>query len=189
MKLPSFTAFGGSLGIDFINTVQHHRGQAVNLLETPLAVQRWMEFMVQEGKLARQQLDALVSEPLTVEPLLEFRHDVRTFLMGAITRNRFLDLLAHRVKQSPLAFRAVIDGDRAQLVGIPVIPGSRGLLSLIAFDWLELMTSGTADTITQCQSERCMAFFLNPHSRRKWCSMQSCGNRQKNARLYARRLR
>ncbi len=35
MKSPAFTALGGTLGIDFINTVQHHRGQTVNLLNTP----------------------------------------------------------------------------------------------------------------------------------------------------------
>ncbi len=187
MKLPTFTVLGGTLGIDFINTVQHHRGQTVNLLNTPDAVVRWLAFMRHAGRLHAASGETLAPGPWPIERLIRFRADVRLFLDGGIPRDDFLTLLARTVAISPLTFRAVEDEEGVRLIAIPTRPGTQGLLSLLAFDWLNMVVSGAANAASRCQNGPCLAYFLDLQGRRKWCSMDTCGNRQKNARHYARR--
>lgn len=186
MNPPTFTRLGGSLGIDFVNTVQYHRDQVVNLLDTPDAVRRWVEFMSHTGRLHTVSWDALTPGPWPIERLIEFRRDVRRFLDGKTDRQTFLGRLAEAVLEVPLSFRAVPDGDHMTLVAIPSRPGSSGLLSLVAFDWLNLVVKGVMTEVTRCANHPCLAYFLDRRGRRKWCSMDTCGNRQKNARHYAR---
>ena len=186
MKSPTFTALGGTLGIDFINTMQHHRSRTVNLLNTPDAVVRWLAFMRHTGRLHAASWETLAPGPWPTEGLIRFRRDVRLFLDGGMPRDQFLAMLAQAVAAAPLAFQAVDNAERTQLVAIPTIPGSPGLLSLLAFDWLDLVVSGAVDAVSRCQNGPCLAYFLDPRGRRKWCSMDTCGNRQKNARYYAK---
>ena len=53
----------------------------------------------------------------------------------------------------------------------------------------ELLTSPEAAQIRTCESEQCQWLFLDKsknHSRR-WCNMQTCGNREKARRFYQRK--
>ncbi len=186
MNPPIFTALGGTLGIDFVNTVQHHRGQVVDLLDGPDAVSRWLAFMNHTGRLHTATWCALRPGPWSIERLIEFRRDIRWFLDAKADRQTFLNSLAGAVAEVPLGFRALHEEDHMTLVAIPSMPGSLGLRSLLAFDWLNLMVSGAVNGVTSCANNSCMAYFLDRRGRRKWCSMDTCGNRQKNARHYAR---
>lgn len=189
MKPATFTALGGTLGIDFVNTVQSHRGQIVNLLNTPAAVHQWGAFMRKAGRLHTNSWDTLAPGPWPIEQFIRFRRDVRRYLEGGTARDEFLALLAHTVTAAPLTFQAIEDAGRIQLVPIATVPGSPGLLSLLALDWLDLIVKGSADAVVHCQNPSCLAYFLDMRGRRKWCSMDTCGNRQKNARHYARRTK
>ncbi|WP_433203827.1 CGNR zinc finger domain-containing protein [Dactylosporangium sp. CS-047395] len=59
-----------------------------------------------------------------------------------------------------------------------------GTLALIARDALDLVTSPAVERIRECADPACNTLFLDlsrPGSRR-WCSMESCGNRAKKQR-------
>jgi predicted RNA-binding Zn ribbon-like protein len=62
-----------------------------------------------------------------------------------------------------------------------------GTLALVARDALDLVTSPAVDRLRECADPDCNALFLDasrPGSRR-WCSMDSCGNRAKKQRRRA----
>jgi predicted RNA-binding Zn ribbon-like protein len=62
-----------------------------------------------------------------------------------------------------------------------------GTLALIARDALDLVTSPAAARVRTCADPGCSALFLDLSrpGRRRWCSMDSCGNRAKKQRRRA----
>ncbi|MGB6987038.1 MAG: CGNR zinc finger domain-containing protein [Candidatus Aquilonibacter sp.] len=63
------------------------------------------------------------------------------------------------------------------------------LLSDICVAIVELFASAKAARVKQCANDACAVFFLDESKSgtRIWCSMQTCGNREKAARHYERR--
>ncbi|WP_368425552.1 CGNR zinc finger domain-containing protein [Tistlia sp.] len=63
---------------------------------------------------------------------------------------------------------------------------ARGTLAHSASECLLTLEAGR---IKACPGERCGWIFLDesPNNRRRWCSMATCGNRDKARRHYARR--
>lgn len=66
-----------------------------------------------------------------------------------------------------------------------------GLLSTIARDAIELFTGPMAARIRQCAGPACSLIFVDTSrpGRRRWCSMERCGNIEKQRALRARRQR
>ena len=103
----------------------------------------------------------------------------------------------------PADARAV--GDVGTLVrraaaGLRLEPGSRPgwrvdsarplELPLLRVAWAagDLLTSGDLDRVKTCPGTECGWLFLDRSGRRRWCSMESCGNRAK-VRAHAARHR
>ncbi len=57
----------------------------------------------------------------------------------------------------------------------------------VAFSALELLTSKRLARVKACPDQRCGWLFLDesPNGRRRWCSMATCGNREKARRHYS----
>ncbi|MFI1826268.1 CGNR zinc finger domain-containing protein [Streptomyces sp. NPDC020412] len=63
------------------------------------------------------------------------------------------------------------------------VPGATGtqLLSAVARDAVELFTGPYAHRIRECATDNCYLLFVDTSrpGRRRWCSMERCGNRHK----------
>jgi predicted RNA-binding Zn ribbon-like protein len=181
MSHTPFTTLGGTLTIDFLNTLQMQQGQPVDLLQTQEDVIRWLDLMVASRKLFPLQKVQLVSDSgFCLDHLREFRLDCRKSLQVRQPFEQMASWMARLVDQSPLTFR--IDGQEG-VVAVPIKGATAGLLSLLAYDWLKLDQIDYF-SIKQCENPHCMAYFLNSSGRRKWCAMETCGNRQKSYRHY-----
>ncbi|MEV0319968.1 CGNR zinc finger domain-containing protein [Streptomyces sp. NPDC050658] len=79
--------------------------------------------------------------------------------------------------EPPLAARIEPDGTRAWAAGAT---GTR-LLSTVARDAVDLFTGPHADRVRECATHNCYLLFVDTSrpGRRRWCSMERCGNRQK----------
>ncbi|MFM9369269.1 CGNR zinc finger domain-containing protein [Streptomyces sp. Da 82-17] len=77
----------------------------------------------------------------------------------------------------PLTPRLLPDGTRGWVEGGT---GSE-LLSTVARDAIDLFTGPYADRIRVCGAENCALIFADTSraGRRRWCSMERCGNRNK----------
>ena len=64
-------------------------------------------------------------------------------------------------------------------------------LSVVATDAIELLAGGKHGRIALCAAPTCRAAFLDTSQSRsrKWCDMNTCGNREKKARLKDRSRR
>ncbi|WP_372411569.1 ABATE domain-containing protein [Streptomyces luteireticuli] len=85
----------------------------------------------------------------------------------------------------PPAPRITADGTRAW--ALPVTGGQA--LSAVARDAVDLLTGPSADRIRECGADNCQLVFVDTSrpGRRRWCSMERCGNRHKVRALRARR--
>lgn len=77
----------------------------------------------------------------------------------------------------PLAARLTPGGDRGWAPG----GTGAGLLSTVARDAIELFTGAFAHRIRTCGAHGCRLLFVDTSrpGRRRWCSMERCGNRHK----------
>ncbi|PSK91765.1 putative RNA-binding Zn ribbon-like protein [Murinocardiopsis flavida] len=80
-----------------------------------------------------------------------------------------------------------ITADSAHAWALPASGGQ--VLSTIARDAIDLLTGHFADRIRECGGHNCALIFVDTSrpGRRRWCSMERCGNRHKVQALRARR--
>jgi predicted RNA-binding Zn ribbon-like protein len=97
------------------------------------------------------------------------------------------DLVAINEAAAAAPMTPVIDLADGQRTWAAPITGSQ-LLSTVARDAIELLTGPMAARIRQCASHACSLIFVDtsPPGRRRWCSMERCGNIDKQRALRTR---
>ncbi|MFD5629498.1 MULTISPECIES: CGNR zinc finger domain-containing protein [unclassified Streptomyces] len=116
----------------------------------------------------REQVDRLVSGELDTRPA-----------DAALAR---VNAVALRTPPAPWAVRAD-DGSLRLRLHAP--PGHAELLSLVARDALELLADPAARaSLRRCEGDNCPIVYLDTSRgrRRRWCSSEVCGNRERVAR-------
>lgn len=89
-----------------------------------------------------------------------------------------LDLVNEAAARPPLAPAIGADGARGWAAGTAT--GAQ-LLSTVARDAVDLLTGPYAERIRMCAGDRCHLLYVDTSrpGRRRWCSMEHCGNRHK----------
>ncbi|WP_149181494.1 CGNR zinc finger domain-containing protein [Streptomyces sp. TRM49041] len=103
---------------------------------------------------------------------------------GALERVNVLAAAA--APPAPCAVRGE-DGRLVRALGAP--PGCGALLAALARDAVELLTDPEARArLRQCEGDHCHRVYLDTSrgGRRRWCSSEMCGNRERVARHRAR---
>jgi predicted RNA-binding Zn ribbon-like protein len=95
-----------------------------------------------------------------------------------------LATLNHWATRAPLAPRLAPDGTARWRGAV------EAALSTIARDAIDLLTGPLARRIRECARPDCSLLFVDASrpGRRRWCSMERCGNRRRTA-AYRRRMR
>ncbi|MER7751114.1 CGNR zinc finger domain-containing protein [Kitasatospora sp. NPDC097643] len=85
----------------------------------------------------------------------------------------------------PVVPRIAPDGSAAA----PLPADGDQLVSTLARDAIALLTGPYADRVRECGAHNCYLLFVDTSrpGRRRWCSMERCGNRHKVRALRARR--
>ena len=177
---------GGRPALDFVNTLRERWWRRVETLVTPEDLAEWLK-----------RAGVLEDEPPVDAALLEAARDLREAIdtatlalldpsrkaaSAAVTIDRWLpeallpDRLCVRDGQPPL-----------MTPGTPADPCRYGL-GLLARDAAEMLGTDQRDRVRICASETCSARFFDRSraGRRRWCSMQGCGNVAKARRHRAR---
>lgn len=96
-----------------------------------------------------------------------------------------LDTINEAAAHPPLAPAIGPDGER-RWAG--TASGTR-LLATVARDAVELLTGSFAHRVRMCAADDCYLIYVDTSrpGRRRWCSMEHCGNRHKVRTLRARR--
>jgi predicted RNA-binding Zn ribbon-like protein len=182
-----FQIIGGSLALDFVNTVGNRLGNSRDYFTSIAEVTRWARLA---GLISPRR--ALSLKPGYLTALTGVRGELydafRPIAAGLPVPRRALDRLNQRLAEV---------SSRRQLT-----PAMRGftwtwnadivepeyLLGPILLDAAGLLTSGKFTRIRQCQDNTCGWLFLDRSQagKRRWCSMADCGNRYKARRHYRR---
>jgi predicted RNA-binding Zn ribbon-like protein len=186
---PHWYWLGARPALDLVNTLRERWNRRVETLVTGDDLSRWL---VAAG---------VADTPLRVQPGVlgearELREAIDACVVAAVNRDR-----------APRAAVVAIDdwlihaGPRPRLgrddAGVPVLgerpaaDSARRALGAIALDAATMLGADPQRTrIRICEADDCSARFYDrsPAGRRRWCSMQSCGNVAK-ARRHRERLR
>jgi predicted RNA-binding Zn ribbon-like protein len=167
---------------DFVNTRHIDLGEVVEeRLETPERAAEWLR---EQGLLGSGEAVGRAD----VRAAGELREALRTLLLA----NNDVEIDTHAASQTldraaERGHVALRFGDgRAELVA--TAPGAAGALGRIAIAVQESMADGTWGRLKACRASDCQWAFEDAtrNQSRAWCSMRSCGNREK-ARSYRRR--
>ncbi|MEM9196836.1 MAG: CGNR zinc finger domain-containing protein [Pseudomonadota bacterium] len=159
--------YGGRLALDFVNTADWSSADAVvhEKLTCLADLEVWAGALGLDGALPGQDMADLHA----------FRHALRGLFLGRGSGTT-LNLIRH------VAFRS--NAQNAPLTQ------DQSLTGLIALSAAAILTDRREyGRIKRCPGDNCGWLFVDEtkNGRRTWCSMQSCGNRAKAARHYARR--
>ncbi|MEV4863005.1 CGNR zinc finger domain-containing protein [Streptomyces ossamyceticus] len=99
-----------------------------------------------------------------------------------------LRVINEAAARPPLAPALGEDGTRRWS---PAPAGGAQLASTVARDAVDLLTGPYADRVRMCSGERCYLIYVDTSrpGRRRWCSMEHCGNRSKVRAHRAHRAR
>jgi predicted RNA-binding Zn ribbon-like protein len=98
---------------------------------------------------------------------------------------RDLEVLNSRAQSAPPGIRAVTDQEGRLVRALSAEPGCAALLAVVARDAVDLLTDPVARSrLRQCEGDNCRRVYLDTSRgrRRRWCSSEVCGNRERVAR-------
>ncbi|QMV44687.1 CGNR zinc finger domain-containing protein [Cohnella cholangitidis] len=185
----SIYTLGGTAWINLLNTIVMHNKQPTDLLADPAAAVEWLEAnqllyvpvtRLDAAALAqiRQSLypvrelgDRIISdieqhEALSERVYIELKTRLeRLNIKPAVSRN-------HDARKLELSYRGVTAIDQIHLVILQSV--------------LDTLNHYSADRIRKCEHAECILRFIDvsKSGRRRWCSMELCGNRHKAAQYY-----
>lgn len=118
----------------------------------------------------------------------ELRGDIGRLVHGEL-EGRPADGALERVNSvaqtAPPVPRAVRTADGTLIRRLHALPGCEELLAAVARETIELLTDPVAWTsVRQCERDNCPIVYLDTSRghRRRWCSSEVCGNRERVAR-------
>jgi predicted RNA-binding Zn ribbon-like protein len=197
MKLnpDKFIEPSGELFFDLVNTVVVKEGKEKDLLEEPVDVFAWAVSAKIVGEAAAERLMRAGAENGDdfFEKAKRFRNALRgmahDLLAGMPARARAI-LQINKYLKLPFGYnKLAMERGEVRLKFEASFGDPESLLAPVAADAARLLTEGDPSKVKQCESEKCVLFFYDStknHSRR-WCSMGSCGNREKVKAFYQRR--
>lgn len=171
----------GTSSLDFAATVGERWRRNFERLRTPADLGRWA---VEAGLLA----DPPPISNRRLEQARELREAIyRTAKLAREGTPAAEDvaLINAWASRRPLAPRLTEGGER-ELSG-----DGEALLATLAADAIELVAGPYAHRVRECASDECALLFVDTSrpGRRRWCSMEGCGNREKTASYRKRRAK
>ena len=176
MSKKYFHWLGGRLIFDFCNTIVLHPEAKIELLETKEDLEHWFSCI---------DRDEVEITPETLETILELRQALREAFdalreneeKGVMLLNQILD--AHKTNLRIQYYR---QNYRLQYFS------EMDPVGIILSEVVRIFEDANLERIKSCHNEGCSHFFYDTSkaNRRKWCDMDSCGNKMKAKRYYER---
>ncbi|WP_415952100.1 CGNR zinc finger domain-containing protein [Streptomyces sp. KLOTTS4A1] len=129
-------------------------------------------------------------DPACLRHFRELRADIDRLIRAepALDRRPVESALARintRALGAPPAPRALLTEDGRLVRRLHTEPDCAGLIAAVARDLVELLTDPVAAScVRQCEGDNCRLVYLDTSRgrRRRWCSSEVCGNRERVAR-------
>jgi predicted RNA-binding Zn ribbon-like protein len=192
-----FDFSGGALCLDFANTLgDRPRGRSESLSGWG-DVLAWAEQagLLSTGEAAGVRRRARAN-PRAADRAFRTARDLRECIYrvfhaaaaGESPSSSDLSGLNDAVARSLRHARVVREGQGFAWGWADQAPSLERVLWPVARSAADLLVSGARGDVRECAAESCSWLFLDrsPRRSRRWCSMKTCGNRDKVRRFYAR---
>lgn len=172
---------GNNLGVDFVNTEVNVRGELVDLLLSESDVMQW---------LGQANIDVDLARGIDVGKLLSFRKEARQLLSQIIEKqpieNEVIERLNTYLQNYRVQYRLEHTDTDYQLIRQPLCESTGDIIGLLAYELANLLVSEQRAYLKRCLNPDCVLMFVdNSRShKRRWCSMETCGNRAKASKHY-----
>ena len=181
-QFPEFR-LGKVLATSFTATLTERRGDAVERIPTPNRLVDWLA------------VSGLAVESCTTAQLArarELRESIHAAATAAARRDPLPESAVQVVNDCSTQGRAaaVLTPEGNRQWRLSSASSVEDALGVIAADAISILAGERDGKLALCASPTCQAaFFDTSQSRtRKWCEMNTCGNRQKKARFHAHKL-
>jgi predicted RNA-binding Zn ribbon-like protein len=179
-----FLFIGNSVTVDFINTEMMSRGELVELLPDNAALVQWAD---EAGFKLKNGLN-----PADLPNVLAFRQALKNIYLAKIDNrsvpNKALAMLNQQLENyvSPQILQFNKHDGTYQLVSAKSTLTIPDLLGVLANEAAKLLSSPQVDLLKHCSNSECILTFIDNSrgQKRRWCSMETCGNRAKAATHY-----
>ncbi|WP_410644765.1 CGNR zinc finger domain-containing protein [Amycolatopsis sp. lyj-346] len=168
---------GSVLATSFTATLTERRGDAVERIPTPQRLADW---------LAVSGLAVDSCTPAQLDLARALRESIHAAATAAATQEKLpasaVRIINERSSEGRAAAVLTPAGERRWRIG-----SVEDALGVIAADAIGILAGERDGRLALCASPTCQAaFFDTSQSRtRRWCDMNTCGNRQKKARFIA----
>nr|WP_281423122.1 CGNR zinc finger domain-containing protein [Paenibacillus oenotherae] len=178
---------GGSPWINLLNTLVMHNKQPTDLLADPEMMGQWLAAnqLLPESHFP---LDEAAYEPLRAS--LAAVRELCTRILSDLESSGELSgasfsLLKEHVERLNIELTASLEGGKPTLLYTGQTSFD-GILYTILSSVFSTLNHVNADRIRKCEHEDCILHFIDvsKSGKRRWCSMESCGNRNKAAQFY-----
>jgi predicted RNA-binding Zn ribbon-like protein len=180
-EFPDFR-LGTVLATSFTGTLSERHGTAVERIPTP---QRLVDWLAVNGL----AVDSCTSAQLKLAR--ELRESIHAAATAAAGQGALPASAIHVINDCSIAGRAsaVLTPEGNRQWRLSSTARVEDALGVIAADAISIISGERDGRLALCASPTCQAaFFDTSQSRsRRWCDMNTCGNRQKKARFTANR--
>lgn len=177
-----FEFFGNDTAIDLVNTEIMEVGARTDLIGTPEQFQQWLT----AAKLAWTGKWTAADLRIVHELRDAIREGLETVTAGTAPSKQALDCINRYLDQFPEG-RVLTHADgryALQSCTVALSPGQ--VIARLATAAAELLVTADPSTLKRCASHSCILWFkdVSRGRKRRWCSMETCGNRHKVAKHY-----
>ncbi|MEU5300122.1 CGNR zinc finger domain-containing protein [Streptomyces noursei] len=180
-EFPDFR-LGKVLATSFTGTLSERHGDAVERIPAPHRLIDW---------LAVNGLAVDSCTPAQLDLARELRESIHAAATAAATQDALPASAVHVINDCSAQGRAaaVLTPEGKRRWRLSSASRVEDALGVIAADAISIIAGERDGKLALCASPTCRAaFFDTSQSRsRKWCDMNTCGNRQKKARFHANR--
>ena len=192
-----FDLEAGELSLDFANTLDWHASdqpqENLNSYEDLINWGRAAGILQEEQ--AKQLAQVAVAHPSQAGATLERARELReaiyrifvNYIEAAGPSQNDLEILNSYLKRALPHLRLLSDSEGFSLGWEENEQDLEQVLWPVVWSAVELLTSERVDRVGQCADDRGCGYLFYDTSRnrsRRWCSMESCGNRAKAMRHY-----
>lgn len=186
-----FLFLAGNLCLDFLNTEIILNGERTDLLESGADFFLWL----QDAQIfERDILENMKANwwNIIFPEAIEFRQALRKMIESIenqqVLAENAIEAINHYLLSVPTYQQIELEGAEFHTHFHYRITEAEQLLYPIAESARELLTECEHSRIKQCASDTCILHFYDSskNGSRRWCSMETCGNRSKVKRHYER---
>lgn len=178
-----------NLALNLVNTQIMRYKKKIELINDETDLLSWI--LIQKKLTSsvpqKYQLDILESAVRTqdiTEKVLKLREvigsELQHFMNHEISLENWISDINKKLHNLPFTSRIV---DKEHVLVPYNSTGYRAFLSVIYLSLSELIENEDIKKLKHCANPECILIFLDKTGRRKWCSMDICGNRNKSKKF------